>query len=83
MIVWSPLVRRFRPLAGIMVLIFHDGQRRSPAPEEGVSVPLRGLWFLSTIIKLATELKAERVSVPLRGLWFLSGKWERLYCPIS
>ena len=44
--------------------------------EENISVPLRGLWFLSckrdtTIIK-----ELEEISVPLRGLWFLSKKEE-------
>ena len=39
----------FRPLAGIMVLIFGKSMR---APRQGgaVSVPLRGLWFLSVRI---------------------------------
>ena len=36
-----------------------------------VSVPLRGLWFLSGKKPTRSQL-AEVVSVPLRGLWFLS-----------
>ena len=36
----------FRPLAGIMVLIFM-GKRIICIDEKDVSVPLRGLWFLS------------------------------------
>ena len=36
-----------------------------------VSVPLRGLWFLSQM-KLCYSSEELQVSVPLRGLWFLS-----------
>ena len=36
-----------------------------------VSVPLRGLWFLSLLIPCHT-LFTLKVSVPFRGLWFLS-----------
>ena len=38
-----------------------------------VSVPLRGLWFLSAENPLDfTWWQEQDVSVPLRGLWFLS-----------
>ena len=37
-----------------------------------VSVPLRGLWFLSIIVETRGLILVSRVSVPLRGLWFLS-----------
>ena len=37
-----------------------------------VSVPLRGLWFLSTPTLARWCSTTELVSVPLRGLWFLS-----------
>ena len=39
--------------------------------KELVSVPLRGLWFLSSCVQFAMSV-ATSVSVPLRGLWFLS-----------
>ena len=61
----------FRPLAGIMVLI----DLISCLGKAGylpVSVPLRGLWFLSKLMFKPTEKQYEAVSVPLRGLWFLS-----------
>ena len=37
-----------------------------------VSVPLRGLWFLSPNYDARLEVSPNGVSVPLRGLWFLS-----------
>ncbi len=37
-----------------------------------VSVPLRGLWFLSIMTAYDIYKAAKFVSVPLRGLWFLS-----------
>ena len=37
-----------------------------------VSVPLRGLWFLSMLLLLSNQICNLAVSVPLRGLWFLS-----------
>ena len=37
-----------------------------------VSVPLRGLWFLSINDRVNEEYGRIFVSVPLRGLWFLS-----------
>ena len=38
-----------------------------------VSVPLRGLWFLSSVcLQGQTIIASKAVSVPLRGLWFLS-----------
>ena len=59
----------FRPLAGIMVLIFSEHPWFGlPVP---VSVPLRGLWFLSAGTAIANTGR-NPVSVPLRGLWFLS-----------
>ena len=62
---------RFRPLAGIMVLI--PRVRRSILRRmERVSVPLRGLWFLSPRRKIMATYFDISVSVPLRGLWFLS-----------
>ena len=36
-----------------------------------VSVPLRGLWFLSSVFS-RHGYRFSIVSVPLRGLWFLS-----------
>ena len=39
-----------------------------------VSVPLRGLWFLSAEWLKYIPCRYEVVSVPLRGLWFLSKK---------
>ena len=39
----------FRPLAGIMVLI-DEKKKMIEEKREMVSVPLRGLWFLSRII---------------------------------
>ena len=40
-----------------------------------VSVPLRGLWFLSHYLqKYFNDSFMIDVSVPLRGLWFLSKK---------
>ena len=39
-------VKRFRPLAGIMVLI-SDDYDNDDEYKAVVSVPLRGLWFLS------------------------------------
>ena len=37
-----------------------------------VSVPLRGLWFLSPKKPMKGLIPKKKVSVPLRGLWFLS-----------
>ena len=37
-----------------------------------VSVPLRGLWFLSPPLDITAKAADAFVSVPLRGLWFLS-----------
>ena len=47
-----------------------------------VSVPLRGLWFLSLLPKPRKQGRAKVVSVPLRGLWFLSPwtPWLRVRC---
>ena len=39
-----------------------------------VSVPLRGLWFLSSDYSSSSSKTSSKVSVPLRGLWFLSWK---------
>ena len=61
----------FRPLAGIMVLITEKNCRKESRAKI-VSVPLRGLWFLSGQILKRTIRITESVSVPLRGLWFLS-----------
>ena len=62
----------FRPLAGIMVLIiFANGGSIAAL---NVSVPLRGLWFLSDISSLPMVNDVDEVSVPLRGLWFLSAR---------
>ena len=46
---------------------------------EEVSVPLRGLWFLS-IGKAFVVERRRGVSVPLRGLWFLSHSKEGILC---
>ncbi len=74
--------RRFRPLAGIMVLIdyyYSASRRRFP-----VSVPLRGLWFLShrRIVERGYRRKRFR---PLAGIMVLIAKkyrrdegWENL-----
>ena len=45
-----------------------------------VSVPLRGLWFLS-YGRFDNMTRDEYVSVPLRGLWFLSArkKYKKVY----
>ena len=40
--------------------------------QEKVSVPLRGLWFLSACWRWRYSRLNCQVSVPLRGLWFLS-----------
>ena len=62
---------RFRPLTGIMVLIF-DFLLPFNVCFYNVSVPLRGLWFLSILNCVEIEPGTTGVSVPLRGLWFLS-----------
>ena len=72
----SVLTTSFRPLAGIMVLIGHqnlDNRIRVA----GVSVPLRGLWFLSVLEGRINGERSPRVSVPLRGLWFLSFAYSK------
>ena len=51
-----------------------------------VSVPLRGLWFLSKRKAVKFDEFEVLVSVPLRGLWFLSevkfyGKQEKTKFP--
>ena len=52
-----------------MVLIYNDNL---VVPQKTlVSVPLRGLWFLSLDDDDIADV-GELVSVPLRGLWFLS-----------
>ena len=63
-------MHRFRPLAGIMVLI-EASSMTNKEKELLVSVPLRGLWFLSTEV-YDDIFPGIEVSVPLRGLWFLS-----------
>ena len=45
-----------------------------------VSVPLRGLWFLSLLKLYKVSETLFRVSVPLRGLWFLS---RRVYTEVG
>ena len=46
------------------------------------SVPLRGLWFLTT--GLENFSKSVKVSVPLRGLWFLTKNYvEIIICVVS
>ena len=56
---------------------------------KGVSVPLRGLWFLSLNEEGVTDIAQATVSVPLRGLWFLSfvsnqprGKYKVVSVPL-
>ena len=61
----------FRPLAGIMVLIDMDTDEWR-ATQNNISVPLRGLWFLSKSAYSKKENGSTKISVPLRGLWFLS-----------
>ena len=63
---------RFRPLAGIMVLIELNSNAIQKVLYK-VSVPLRGLWFLSEALTAGQRLVLV-VSVPLRGLWFLSAR---------
>ena len=63
----------FRPLAGIMVLI-EAPKMLMTGYDDDVSVPLRGLWFLSIQGKETKGRRHAVVSVPLRGLWFLSQK---------
>ena len=60
----------FRPLAGIMVLI-RETRNLIALSSRDVSVPLRGLWFLSSSMFVFSSF-ITFVSVPLRGLWFLS-----------
>ena len=60
----------FRPLTGIVVLIKLDANINPMLPI--VSVPLRGLWFLSFYVRRRNIPFPTWVSVPLRGLWFLS-----------
>ena len=62
----------FRPLAGIMVLIVLSTPPAFVLSQDQVSVPLRGLWFLSDSQDSDMEDAGKIVSVPLRGLWFLS-----------
>ena len=62
----------FRPLAGIMVLI-KDTATHYYLAYIRVSVPLRGLWFLSPTQSFRGYYQSGFLSVPLRGLWFLSG----------
>ena len=57
----------FRPLAGIMVLIITMASLYEI--NQSISVPLRGLWFLSSPSVIFGTCG---ISVPLRGLWFLS-----------
>ena len=47
------------------------GVRRLQTGVYLVSVPLQGLWFLSSL-ESSNVMKHIIVSVPLRGLWFLS-----------
>ena len=61
----------FRPLTGIMVLIISISITHYSRIWT-VSVPLRGLWFLSEFTYDSNNPDWEDVSVPLRGLWFLS-----------
>ena len=77
----------FRPLAGIMVLINIITKQTMYRNLKGVSVPLRGLWFLSNNNKPHSNNRKERVSVPLRGLWFLSLlmalNYKKILCMVS
>ena len=68
---WCFFLGCFRPLTGIMVLIAVLIGGNDPIYKV-VSVPLRGLWFLSEE-DIINHLIHYYVSVPLRGLWFLSG----------
>ncbi len=51
---------------------YHAVSRRVQPKRIFVSVPLRGLWFLSVSMSMNKYRKCCSVSVPLRGLWFLS-----------
>ena len=54
------------------------GSYRRPFPSHRkrrqiyISVPLRGLWFLSRPCQVTMPSIGFTISVPLRGLWFLS-----------
>ena len=62
---------RFRPLAGIMVLIEEFAKYIVVRGIESFR-PLAGIMVLILIFKERMILYAYKVSVPLRGLWFLS-----------
>ena len=63
----SPYIS-FRPLAGIMVLIDVIGQRGFV--DDIVSVPLRGLWFLSSAEKIVKTINPACFR-PLAGIMVL------------
>ena len=67
---WLSKDESFRPLAGIKVLNF--GCQTLVRKIQIVSVPLRGLRFLTERIALEKAREEEQVSVPLRGLRFLT-----------
>ena len=61
-----------------MVLIIRK-EKIEAFEDEKVSVPLRGLWFLSKAGERERKIKYF-VSVPLRGLWFLSILFAQEIC---
>ena len=66
-------IKSFRPLAGIMVLIYMVDADDDALFNEDVSVPLRGLWFLSN----ASQDRTRQINCsfrPLAGIMVLIGK---------
>ena len=61
---------RFRPLAGIMVLI--SNQKWPDEKGAGKFRPLAGIMVLISMAVCSALSALEYNSVPLRGLWFLS-----------
>ena len=61
----------FRPLAGIMVLIYKDWEEDKKFLKEGFR-PLAGIMVLIEEADTDDDAAGFLVSVPLRGLWFLS-----------
>ena len=59
---------RFRPLTGIMVLIYHTAEKIENN-NKPVSVPLRGLWFLSRVAKI--RRRSRNSFRPLTGIMVL------------
>ena len=69
--------RRFRPLAGIMVLIM-TGVLKKPPITTWSFRPLAGIMVLINYRIMPQRYLCKHVSVPLRGLWFLSAVFEEV-----